>query len=98
MCQASVQAFQDLWQFGTITSGAVMVPCPWFPAVAQMCREHPDMDMGSMPRSTRNGTPIAGGRCRLLTRSPACSTIRDTSITGSRMYINMLNRRLWPQS
>ncbi len=45
MCQASVQAFQDLWQFGTITSGAVMVPCPWFPAVAQMCREHPDMDM-----------------------------------------------------
>lgn len=46
MCHASVQAFKDLWQFGTITSGAVMVPCPWFPAVAKMCREHPDMDMG----------------------------------------------------
>jgi chitin disaccharide deacetylase len=24
----------------------VMVPCPWFPAVAQMCRENPAMDMG----------------------------------------------------
>jgi predicted glycoside hydrolase/deacetylase ChbG (UPF0249 family) len=46
MCQASVQAFKDLWIFGTITSGAVMVPCPWFPAVAQMCRENPEMDMG----------------------------------------------------
>lgn len=46
MCHASVQAFKDLWKFGTITSGAVMVPCPWFPAVAQMCRENPDMDMG----------------------------------------------------
>ena len=46
MCHASVQAFKDLWAFGTITSGAVMVPCPWFPAVAQMCRENPDMDMG----------------------------------------------------
>lgn len=46
MCQASVQAFKDLWSFGTITSGAVMVPCPWFPAVAQMCRENPVMDMG----------------------------------------------------
>ena len=23
-----------------------MVPCPWFPAVAQMCRENPEMDMG----------------------------------------------------
>jgi predicted glycoside hydrolase/deacetylase ChbG (UPF0249 family) len=46
MCQASVQAFKDLWTFGTISSGAVMVPCPWFPATAQMCRENPEMDMG----------------------------------------------------
>jgi predicted glycoside hydrolase/deacetylase ChbG (UPF0249 family) len=46
MCHASVQAFQDLWAFGTVTSGAVMVPCPWFPAVAKMCRENPGMDMG----------------------------------------------------
>jgi len=46
MCHASVQAFKDLWAFGTITSGAVMVPCPWFPAVAQMCRENSEIDMG----------------------------------------------------
>jgi len=46
MCHASVQAFKDLWAFGTITSGATMVPCPWFPAVAQMCKENPAIDMG----------------------------------------------------
>ena len=46
MCHASVQAFQELWAFGTITSGATMVPCPWFPAVAQLCRENPAIDMG----------------------------------------------------
>ena len=46
MCQASVQAYKDLWEFGTISSGAVMVPCSWFPAVAQMCRDNPQMDMG----------------------------------------------------
>jgi len=46
MCHASVQAFKDLWTFGTITSGATMVPCPWFPAVAQICRENPEIDMG----------------------------------------------------
>jgi predicted glycoside hydrolase/deacetylase ChbG (UPF0249 family) len=46
MCHASVQAFKDLWAFGTISSGATMVPCPWFPAVAQTCREHPEIDMG----------------------------------------------------
>lgn len=46
MCQASVQAFKDLWEFGTISSGAVMVPCSWFPATAEMCRANPQMDMG----------------------------------------------------
>jgi predicted glycoside hydrolase/deacetylase ChbG (UPF0249 family) len=46
MCQASVQAFKNLWEFGTISSGAVMVPCPWFPATAEMCRQNPQMDMG----------------------------------------------------
>jgi len=46
MCHASVQAFKDLWSVGGVTSGAVMTPCAWFPAVAKMCRENPDMDMG----------------------------------------------------
>lgn len=46
MCQASVQAYRDLWEFGTITSGAVMVPCPWFLSTAEMARQYPEMDLG----------------------------------------------------
>jgi predicted glycoside hydrolase/deacetylase ChbG (UPF0249 family) len=46
MCHASVQAYYDLWEFGTISSGAVMMPCPWSPAVAELCRKNPEMDMG----------------------------------------------------
>jgi predicted glycoside hydrolase/deacetylase ChbG (UPF0249 family) len=46
MCQASVQAFADLWEYGTISSGAVMMPCPWAPAAADYCRRHPEVDMG----------------------------------------------------
>ena len=46
MCHASIEAFRQLWDFGTLTSGAVMVPCPWFPAAAQMCRANPGIDMG----------------------------------------------------
>ncbi|MDO8835303.1 MAG: polysaccharide deacetylase family protein [Vicinamibacterales bacterium] len=46
MCQASLEAFAGLWGCGTISSGAVMVPCPWFPAAAAYCRAHPDVDMG----------------------------------------------------
>jgi predicted glycoside hydrolase/deacetylase ChbG (UPF0249 family) len=41
MCQASLAAFADLVEFGLISSGATMVPCPWFPQVAAYCRTHP---------------------------------------------------------
>ncbi len=46
MCQASLAAFSDLVDFGLVSSGAVMVPCPWFPAVAAYCRANPAVDMG----------------------------------------------------
>ncbi|MGZ9166186.1 MAG: polysaccharide deacetylase family protein [Anaerolineales bacterium] len=69
MCHASLQAFKDLWKFGTITSGAVMVPCPWFPATAQMCRENPEMDMGV--HATLNAEWEAYRWSPLSTRDPA---------------------------
>ena len=46
MCQASVSAFADLWDFGLISSGAVMVPCPWFLKAAEYARAHPHADLG----------------------------------------------------
>jgi predicted glycoside hydrolase/deacetylase ChbG (UPF0249 family) len=46
MCQASVEAYSDLWEIGLISSGATMVPCPWFPEAAAFCRDHPEVDMG----------------------------------------------------
>ena len=46
MCQSSLTAFTDLWDYGLISSGATMVPCPWFPAVVAFCRQHPRVDMG----------------------------------------------------
>jgi predicted glycoside hydrolase/deacetylase ChbG (UPF0249 family) len=46
MCQASLTAFADLVDVGLISSGAVMVPCPWFPATAAWCRAHPGVDLG----------------------------------------------------
>jgi len=46
MCQASVDAFADLADFGLISSGAVMVPCPWFLQAAAFARDHPKADLG----------------------------------------------------
>ena len=46
MCQASVDAFAELVDYGLISSGAVMVPCPWFLEAAAYARTHPQADLG----------------------------------------------------
>ena len=49
MCEGAVSAYRDLLEFGVLSSAAAMVPCPWFPAAAALCREltdHPRLDMG----------------------------------------------------
>lgn len=46
MCYANVSAFQELHEYGLISSGAVMVPCPWIPMIADYVRNHMDVDLG----------------------------------------------------
>ena len=46
MCQASLTAFIDLWENESISSGALMLPCPWAKPAAEYCRTHPGVDMG----------------------------------------------------
>jgi predicted glycoside hydrolase/deacetylase ChbG (UPF0249 family) len=46
MCGATLDAFADLAGFGLVSCGALMVPCPWFPAVADYARGHPRADLG----------------------------------------------------
>ena len=46
MCETSVSTFDELMERGSLTSGATMVPCSWFPAAASYCRAHPEVDMG----------------------------------------------------
>lgn len=49
MCQASVDAYADLLEFGIMSSAATMAPCPWFPAAAEIFRarqNNPRFDIG----------------------------------------------------
>jgi predicted glycoside hydrolase/deacetylase ChbG (UPF0249 family) len=39
-------AFVELFDLGLVTSGSVMVPCPWFPEIAGIAKRRPDLDLG----------------------------------------------------
>jgi predicted glycoside hydrolase/deacetylase ChbG (UPF0249 family) len=46
MCQATLPAAAELFEFGLLSSAALMVPCPWFPGAAAHALAHPDLDYG----------------------------------------------------
>jgi predicted glycoside hydrolase/deacetylase ChbG (UPF0249 family) len=46
MCQATLTAFAELLDFGLVSCGAAMTPCPWFPSVATYAASHPSADIG----------------------------------------------------
>jgi predicted glycoside hydrolase/deacetylase ChbG (UPF0249 family) len=75
MCQASAAAFADLWQFGLISSGAVMVPCPWFLQAARFAREHPETDLGVHLTLTSEWQTYRWGP--LSTRDPKTGLLDD---------------------
>jgi chitin disaccharide deacetylase len=46
MCHSSNLAVIEGMEKGSITSGTIMVPCPWFNEAADYARSHPERDFG----------------------------------------------------
>src|ERR1022692_3656114 len=46
MCHASIPAFRELAESGSLSSASVMVPCPWFGEVARYSKTNAVVDMG----------------------------------------------------
>jgi predicted glycoside hydrolase/deacetylase ChbG (UPF0249 family) len=46
MCHGANRAFVELSHHGTIGAGSVMVPCPWFPELAEIAAADPVLDVG----------------------------------------------------
>lgn len=75
MCHSSVLAFADLYAFGLISSGAVMVPCPWALKAAEFAREHPEVDLGVHLTLTSEWKTYRWGP--ISTREPASGLIDE---------------------
>jgi len=46
MCHAANLATIECLEQGLMRSSTVMVPCPWFPEIADYAKDHPDKDFG----------------------------------------------------
>lgn len=73
MCEASVRAYAELIEAGTVTCGSVMVPCPWAPAAAALCARNPAWDMGVHATLTAEWEHYRWGP--ITTRDPATGLI-----------------------
>lgn len=75
MCQASVSGLAELFDFGLLSSAAVMVPCPWFQYAADLARAHPAWDLGVHLTLNAEWTVYRWGP--LSTRDPASGLLDE---------------------
>ena len=73
MCQATLPAFVDLLAAGLVSSGSVMVPCPWFPHTAALLRACPTADVGLHVTLTSEWATYRWGP--LTTHDPAAGLV-----------------------
>jgi hypothetical protein len=74
MSHGANTAFVELWEMGTVTSGSVMVPCPWFPEMAALARDAPALDLGVHLTLT---SEMKGYRWRPMTRPSPSAGLTD---------------------
>jgi len=87
MCQASIEAFSELVDCGIVSSGAVMVPCAWFPAVAQFSQNHLEADIGIHLTLTSEYDQYRWGP--ISTRDPA------SGLMDSEGYFHKRSEAVW---
>ena len=75
MCRSTLAAYQDLLEFGLVSSAAAIATSSWFPATAAFCRAHPEVDMGVHLTLTSEWQSYRWGP--LASRDPATGLLDD---------------------
>ena len=75
-------AIEDAFQNHWITSASIMVPCPWFPEVAQWAKSHPHADLGLHLTLNADWTPY---RWR-----PVSAQLANSSLVDKDGYLPLL--------
>lgn len=70
----SVTAMDELAGQGFVSSGSIMVPCPWFPAVVELAARRPELDLGIHLTLTAESAKV---RWRPLSTTSAASGLLD---------------------
>lgn len=87
MCQASVDAFAEMFDFGLISSGAVMVPCSWFLEAADFAVKHPEVDLGAHLTLTSEWQTYRWG--------PISSRDPETGMMDEQGYFHRRSEGVW---
>jgi len=94
MCHGANAAFLELYRAGAIDTGSVMVPCPWFPEIAEAARKDRSLDLGVHLTLT---SEWEGYRWRAIsTMSPASGLVDDDGYLPSNCL--RLRARLVPEA
>lgn len=75
MTHGANTAFVELSALGTCSSGSVMVPCPWFPELAEIAAANPALDLSMHLTLTGEKKPY---RWRPLTNPPRSAGLTDS--------------------
>lgn len=94
MSQGANAAFAELYAFGTVTAGSVMVPCPWFAELAELTVRTPALDVGVHLTLT---SEMPGYRWRPLTRPATSAGLTDEQGFFHR-DVATLRRRAQPEA
>jgi chitin disaccharide deacetylase len=90
MCQSSLDAYADLLEFGVLSCGSVMVPCPWFPATAQWAKANPQADLGLHLTLTCEWDAYRWGPCSV--HDPAAGLLDEEG------YFPRSTRQVWERA